>query len=203
MTEDTYELRRLFLAAGNQMLEAGQIRAPEEVFFLHFEELTQALGGEWGDELSRLIQERQEEIAQDRAVDLPETILGEDIPEEVPLFESGSILTGIGVSAGVVKGTARLVRELADAPTRLTREDILIVPFSDVGWTPLFATVGGIVAEHGGQLSHTAIVAREYGLPAVVAVRGAMREIRDGQTVTVDGGKGRVAWGESPSADAS
>jgi rifampicin phosphotransferase len=61
-----------------------------------------------------------------------------------------------------------------------------------VGWTPLFTSVGGIVAECGGQLSHTAIVAREYGLPAVVGVRSALKLIRNGQTVTVDGGTGRV-----------
>jgi pyruvate,water dikinase len=201
MTEDTYELRRLFLAMGNHMVEAGRIQDPEDVFFLFFEELIRAFeGAEDPVGLKALIRDRRAEIARDRELDLPETILGEEIPEEVPISEPGALLTGIGVSAGVVRGTARVVRELADAPTLLTREDVLIVPFSDVGWTPLFATVGGIVAEHGGQLSHTAIVAREYGLPAVVAVRGAIREIRDGQTVTVDGGKGQVHLGERPSA---
>ncbi len=74
----------------------------------------------------------------------------------------------------------------------LSHSDILVVPFSDVGWTPLFAGIGGIVAETGGQLSHAAIVAREYNLPAVVSVRDATRRICDGQALTVDGGQGRV-----------
>jgi pyruvate,water dikinase len=80
----------------------------------------------------------------------------------------------------------------AEAPDTLNREDILVVPFTDVSWTPLLIGVGGIVSETGGQLSHTSIVAREYGLPAVVNVKRATRIIRDGQTIRVDGSHGRV-----------
>jgi pyruvate,water dikinase len=65
----------------------------------------------------------------------------------------------------------------------------------DIGWTPLFSVIGGIVAETGGQLSHSSIVAREYGLPAVVSVKGATRILHDGDPVTVDGGLGRVYLG--------
>ncbi len=193
MTEDTYELRRLFLGIGRRLVEQGRTDDAEDVFLLHAEELRRALGGD-GDtgELRALIEERRAELDRDRDAELPETIVGEGIPEAATVTESGPLLTGMGVSTGVVRGTARVVRELDDAPASLTRGDILIVPFSDVGWTPLFATVGGIVAECGGQLSHTAIVAREYGLPAVVGVRGVMREIRDGQVITVDGGKGHI-----------
>jgi pyruvate,water dikinase len=74
----------------------------------------------------------------------------------------------------------------------LRREDILIVPFTDVSWTPLFPAVGGVVAETGGQLSHSAIVAREYGLPAVVNVKNATLLIKDGQSIVVDANQGRV-----------
>jgi phosphohistidine swiveling domain-containing protein len=70
--------------------------------------------------------------------------------------------------------------------------DILVVPFTDVSWTPLFAGIGGLVAEMGGQLSHSAIVAREYGLPAVVNVKNATRLIKDGQEIVVDGTQGHV-----------
>jgi pyruvate,water dikinase len=81
------------------------------------------------------------------------------------------------------------------APGDFKKHDVLVVPFMDVGWTPLFSVVGGIVAETGGQLSHSAIVAREYGLPAVVGVRGATNILQDGQPVTVDGGRGRIYLG--------
>ena len=72
------------------------------------------------------------------------------------------------------------------------------MPYSDVGWTPLFSSIGGIVAETGGQLSHAAIVAREYGLPAVVGVKNATRLIREGQPVSVDGNQGRVYLDRQP-----
>jgi pyruvate,water dikinase len=99
---------------------------------------------------------------------------------------------GIGGSSGIARGTARVIHDPSEAPATLTREDILVVPFTDVGWTPLFSGIGGIVAETGGQLSHTAIVAREYGLPAVVSVKKATRLIQDGQAVSIDGDNGKV-----------
>jgi pyruvate,water dikinase len=88
-----------------------------------------------------------------------------------------------------------VILDPADAPPTLTRDDILVVPFTDVGWTPLFAGIGGIVAETGGQLSHTSIVAREYGLPAVVNVKNATHLIHHGQDVRLDGDGGRVYLG--------
>lgn len=74
----------------------------------------------------------------------------------------------------------------------MNRQDILIVPFTDVGWTPLFPSIGGIITETGGQLSHGAIIAREYGLPAVLSVRNATKIIKNGQKLTIDGYTGRV-----------
>jgi pyruvate,water dikinase len=101
-------------------------------------------------------------------------------------------LVGIGGSSGIAEGHARIVRAPAEAPVSLGRNDILVVPFTDVGWTPLFPGIGGIVAETGGQLSHTAIVAREYGLPAVVGIKQATRLIEDGQPITINGYSGQV-----------
>ncbi|MCU0244182.1 MAG: PEP-utilizing enzyme, partial [Acidobacteria bacterium] len=89
-------------------------------------------------------------------------------------------------------GRARVVLDPAAAVDHFGPGDILVVPFTDVGWAPLFAGVGGIVADTGGQLSHTSIIAREYGIPAVVSVRQATRLVRDGQPVTLDGTAGRL-----------
>ena len=101
-------------------------------------------------------------------------------------------LTGIGGSSGLAEGTARIIRDPADVDKALSREEILVVPFTDMSWTPFFSGIGGLIAETGGQLSHSAIVAREYGLPAVVSVKHATRLIEDGQWVKVDGTNGRV-----------
>ncbi|MGD8463799.1 MAG: PEP-utilizing enzyme, partial [Anaerolineae bacterium] len=90
------------------------------------------------------------------------------------------------------EGFARVIHDPADVETPLTRDEILVVPFTDVSWTPLFSGIGGVIAETGGQLSHSAIVAREYGLPAVVNVKHATRLIEDGRRVKVDGTRGRV-----------
>lgn len=103
----------------------------------------------------------------------------------------GSVLTGIPGSTGVATGTARTVRSPDDFP-RVRPGDILVCPFTDPAWTPLLRLAGGVVTETGGALSHAAIVAREYGIPAVLGLPGALTSIPDGAAVTVDGTTGAV-----------
>ena len=100
-------------------------------------------------------------------------------------------LAGVPVSQGRVTGRARVLRSLEDAP-RLHKGDVIVARVVNAGWTPLFVLAGGIVAEMGGALSHGAIVAREYGIPAVFGVSGATARIRDGEVVTVDADHGLV-----------
>jgi pyruvate,water dikinase len=107
-----------------------------------------------------------------------------------PSGEPG-VLTGVAASRGVVTGVARVILSPSDAG-RLQPGEILVTRATDPGWTPAFSVIGGAVLEMGGLLSHGAIVAREYGLPAVVNVAGATRELRDGDRVEVDGTNGRV-----------
>jgi pyruvate,water dikinase len=106
--------------------------------------------------------------------------------EDVP----GGALVGTGVSAGVVEGVARVVRDPAEET--IERGEILVAPSSDPGWTPLFLNAAGMVVEVGGRMSHGALVAREYGLPAVVSVPEATRRIETGQRVRIDGTRGTV-----------
>ena len=98
----------------------------------------------------------------------------------------------MGISPGVVTGPVRVLRTLADAE-RLRPGEILVTQATDPGWTPLFLTAAGLVMERGGMLSHGAVVAREYQLPAVVNVAAATRCLSDGQIITVDGSRG-VVW---------
>jgi len=100
-------------------------------------------------------------------------------------------LQGTAASSGAVRGRARIVQTVREA-MRLTPGDILVTQATDPGWTPVFPLVSGIVLEIGGQLSHGAIIAREYAIPAVVNVPGAMRLIQNGQEITVDGTHGRI-----------
>ena len=94
------------------------------------------------------------------------------------------------VSAGMVEGRARVVLDMADAD--LEPGDILVTAYTDPSWTPLFVTIGGLVTEVGGLMTHGAVIAREYGLPAVVGVEHATRRIRDGQRIRVHGTEGYV-----------
>lgn len=102
-----------------------------------------------------------------------------------------SIITGVAASAGTAQGTAKVVRSLVEA-SKLQQGDIMVCEMTVPTWVPLFATVKAVVADSGGILSHCAIVAREFGLPAVVGTRVGTTTIRDGMTITVDGAKGMV-----------
>jgi len=106
-------------------------------------------------------------------------------------------LVGLPVSAGVVEGRARVIRDVADAD--LEAGDILVTAFTDPSFTPLFVAIEGLVTEVGGLMTHGAVIAREYGLPAVVGVQHATRMIRDGQRIRLDGTNGYVEILPEPS----
>jgi pyruvate,water dikinase len=187
-------MRRIFLALGRQYVDSGELHQADDVFYLRISELREMVRGEMQTKAARdLIAARRRQIEEDALVELPETIVGDVVPAKaIETATDQPYLAGISGSRGRAQGTAWVILDPADAPATLTRDDILVVPFTDVGWTPLFAGIGGIVAETGGQLSHTSIVAREYGLPAVVNVKNATHLIHHGQDVTVDGDGGRV-----------
>jgi pyruvate,water dikinase len=116
-----------------------------------------------------------------------EVIAGAYRRDDVP----DGALVGLPVSAGIIEGRARVIQDLAEAD--LEPGDILITAYTDPSWTPLFVAIGGLVTEVGGRTTHGAVIAREYGLPAVVGVEHATRLIRDGQRIRVHGTDGYVA----------
>lgn len=188
-----HELRRVFLALAEQLVARGVIAERDDIFYLTLDEVRTA--GDW----RAMVAARKVEMEADAKLELPETVRGTaPALRHTPPPEGHATLNGIAGSSGIAHGVARVVRDPAEAPLTLTRSDILVVPFTDIGWTPLLTRIGGIVAETGGQLSHTAIIAREYGLPAVVSVKRATHLLRDGQPITVDGGLGRVYVTPSP-----
>jgi rifampicin phosphotransferase len=197
MTEDSYWMRRCLLALGAKLVERGTIAAADDIFFLFEEELARVLDDpvEAAAAAGR-IAARRAELERDAALDPPDTLCGGELaglaPPPPSEAEGQAVLSGIGASSGVVKGLARVVRDPSHVTGPLGPGDVLVVPFTDTGWLPVLAGVGGVVADTGGLLSHTSIIAREYGVPAVVSVRNATRLIRDGQPVTVDGTAGRI-----------
>jgi phosphohistidine swiveling domain-containing protein len=194
MSQDSCYLRRLFLELARRLVAEGKLAEPDDIFYLYWDEArTLAEGWMAGAEARACTHARRAEMEADALLDPPDVLAGGwDARQKRVAVPVSEFLSGIGGSAGVVSGTARVVLD-PDALTAPARQDeILVVPFTDVSWTPLFPAIAGIVAETGGQLSHTSIIAREYGLPAVVSVKYATRVIHTGQPITVDGNRGRV-----------
>jgi pyruvate,water dikinase len=187
--------RTLALEVGRRMVEAGCLQRIEDVFFFTKEELLNWLSGS-GD-MGRLpllaAQRRWEHQALAALPDLPPWFEMEGdriVPEQHPAV-TGRVLTGLAGSPGVVTGRAVIVNCPGDH-AKVGPGDVLVAPYTDVGWTPLFLIAGAVVTELGGPLSHSCVVAREYGVPAVVNVKAATRLLEDGDEVTVDGDKGVV-----------
>lgn len=182
--------RKYFLEIGRRLVERGLLETPDDVMYLYFEELREAFLGRLVDVPPLdLVVVRRAEIESVRDVAMPELIYGEDfIP--VAADETTGALDGIPTSRGHHRGTLRVVRDTSEF-AKVQPGDVIAIPYSDVGWTPLFARAGAVVAEAGGMLSHSSIVAREYQIPCVVSVPGATR-LPDGATVSVDGYTGTV-----------
>ncbi|MEP6560446.1 MAG: PEP/pyruvate-binding domain-containing protein, partial [Nakamurella sp.] len=181
------------LEIGGELVESGALADEQDVFFLDFAEISDAATGTGVRE--RIAERRAEYQTELRRRHIPRVLLSDGTePEAVSVAgaqapEPGT-LTGTPASAGVVTGRANVVLDPAQA--RLTPGEILVAPSTDPGWTPLFLTAGGLVMEMGGANSHGAVVAREYGIPAIVGVAGATEMISSGMLLTVDGASGLV-----------
>jgi phosphohistidine swiveling domain-containing protein len=160
-------------------------------FFLTIEELHAVLKGDVGP-VSVLIRRRRIQYERDRALPPPpDTFVGLPPPVEPIAIDEGSAMRGLAASSGRVVGVARVLEHASESAS-LALGEILVVSQADVGWTPLFLAAAAIVTELGGPLSHASVVAREFGVPAVVNVRGATRTIRTGDRIEVDGDAGTV-----------
>ena len=179
-------LRVPILTFGRKLREQGLIDEPADVFFLTFSELRSASSGLL-PAAQQLVAQRRSEQEYWRNV-VPPPVIG---PAARQPTETGDTVTGLGGSGGVVEGIARVVMTL-DEGDRLQPGDILVTRTTAPLWTPLFSVVSGIVTDGGGVLSHCAIVAREYGIPAVVGAQSATHRIRDGARILVDGTSGIV-----------
>jgi rifampicin phosphotransferase len=187
--------RELLKPVGTDLHSRGLLAAPADIFFLR---VAEARRGVRGEDLRGLVATRRAVFERERIRrHLPRVLLSDGTDAEialVPPANGDQGLRGSPASPGTASGTARVIRSPLGA--RLEPGEILVAPSTDPGWTPLFLTAGGLVMEMGGMMSHGAVVAREYGIPAVVGVTGATDRIASGQRVTVDGSAGTVLVGE-------
>ena len=202
-----YKVRLVLLEFGRRLADAGAIVSHDDVFYLTPDELNETASDLTGGDRRHLVAERKAEMDRFRAIQ-PPPALGtppQGPPPDDPMGramgkffgpppqESGDpdVLLGSPSSRGKVQGTARVVLSLAEAG-KLVPGDIMVAPSTMPAWTPLFASIVAVVTDAGGALSHAAIVAREYGIPAVLGTGKATSVFRDGQTLEVDGDAGSV-----------
>ena len=178
--------RPFFIEIGKRFVEENRIREVDDIFYLTNQEIRDAVGGD--DSLESLVNERREEINSVRDVEIPDLIFGE-VPPPPQRYEGGD-LKGTPTSGGYYEGRVRTLHTIRDMD-KVRKGDVLVIPYSDVAWTPLFSGAGAILSESGGFLSHSSIIAREYGIPAVVSVNGVMK-LEDDTLVMVDGYNGLV-----------
>lgn len=193
------EMHRQLTAVGAELAGTGTVAAAGDVFFLDFDELRVGLRGA---DLKGIVASRRRlydvELRRRR---VPRLLLSDGTDVEAAMMAAASALprtaapdrlSGTPASAGTATGKVRVVMDPIGA--HLEPGEILVAPSTDPGWTPLFMTAGALVMEMGGVISHGAVVAREYGIPAVVGAADATLRLHDGQTVTVDGAAGTVTW---------
>lgn len=189
--------RQLFLAIGEQMASKGALADAEQVFFLTKSEIAAWVqdGGHSG--FARVAAQRKREFERLTAeyVAVPDRSYPEFLQGGLPLTErpiaAGRVLQGHGVSPGQGQGRVVVLQSAAEL-RRVTAGSVLVAPGVDSAWTPVFGLLSALVLEHGGQLSHAAVIAREYGLPAVAGIMDAASVLRDGELVLVDGTRGMV-----------
>ncbi|HEX3795197.1 MAG TPA: rifamycin-inactivating phosphotransferase [Acidimicrobiales bacterium] len=182
--------KRALLEEAGRLVQTEVLRDTEDIFFLTFQELHEVARTNQADD--RLIAQRKDAFSLYEALTPPRVFTSDgevvrgSYRRDVPV----GALVGLPVSAGTVEGRARIILDMAEAD--LEPGDILVTAYTDPSWSPLFVAIAGLVTEVGGQMTHGAVIAREYGLPAVVGVEQATRLIRDGQRIRVHGTDGYV-----------
>jgi len=190
----SYEPSRLVLQdIGRRLVDKGILKEKTDVYHCALPEIIDILTGHWDGTGLRILVEDRKRIREELSELEPPDVIIDEVPQ--PLAQQhevhGTVLSGLGVAAGSASGSARLIRHPREN-SKLLAGDVLVAPSTDPGWTPMFLRARAVVMEVGGYLSHGAIVAREYGIPAVVNVPGVMKALKDGEQLTVDGDEGKV-----------
>jgi rifampicin phosphotransferase len=191
MVSRYFVYKQALLEEAERLVRAGVLREPEDSFYLTFQELGDVVRTHRVDE--RLIARRKDAFIADQALTPPRVMTSEGEIIASSYGRDGvpaGALVGLAVSSGTIEGRARVILDMAEA--ELEPGDILVTAYTDPSWSPLFVAIKGLVTEVGGVMTHGAVVAREYGLPAVVGVEDATRLIRDGQRIRVHGTDGYV-----------
>ncbi len=180
-------LREALDASAAELVEQGRLGRASDLAFLRFDEVTRAFSADWHEVVAS---RRAGHETERRRTQVPRVLVEDGRALYDGLSAGEGDLRGAGVSPGVAEGPVRVVRD--PRTTQLQPGDILVCPGTDPAWTPLFLTAGGLITEVGGLMTHGSVVAREYGVPAVVGVHDATTRLSDGQRVRLDGASGVI-----------
>jgi pyruvate,water dikinase len=197
----TRRMRAPLLAVCDGLVASGAVKQSGDALYLTYREVEAAVKGKALADAAAIVRRRKQQRAKAAEYTLPDAWVGTVAPQKQGAVRKTKRLAGVGVSAGVATGRARIILNTEAAFARdIEPGDVLVAPFTDTPWTPLFIPAAAVVVETGGMLSHAATVAREFGIPCVVLVKDATRIIAEGQTVTVDGAAGTVEIGQAGAA---
>jgi len=186
--------RKYFIIIGKDLVDKDVIDEESDVFYLTHKEIKQLVSEPTHDDKKGQIIEIKKKMEKAGSLEPPTEIFGEEEPPIINRTAYSKNLTGIPASSGYYEGTIRQVKTMKDFH-KVKKDDVIVIPFSDVSWSPIFSKAGAIISESGGLLSHAAVVAREYNIPAIVGVKNAF-SIPDGSQVIVDGFKGSIVWAQ-------
>jgi len=190
----TAALRSILLELGQRLNNKSILENTDDIFFLKYQEIQSVVQGNADFDIRKVIAQRHVEYEKNKSITPPTVVIGKfDSDSFIPdaVDTNVEVLNGLAVSSGVVTGKARVILK-ADTDEQVLPGEILVAPFTDPGWTPYFIPAAAIVMDIGGMLSHGSIIAREYGIPAVVNVGPATKIIQTGQTIQVDANRGIV-----------
>ena len=189
-------IRRISLEVGRRLADQGVLNGPDDLFFLPYTEVIAVLHDEMPERVAirRRIEANRNYMCSFRHFKNPNEVGDRwqyNLEKTGVRSVTDRVCQGIACAPGKVSGQVRILLTIQEG-SRLRKGDILVTPFTDPGWTPLFSLVSGVITETGGILSHAAVIAREYGVPAVLALEDATSRFKDGQRIILDGNRGEV-----------
>jgi rifampicin phosphotransferase len=185
-------IKQAIMQEANTLVAAGVLQNADDIFWFSLPEIKEIIARQRAEQ--NIIEIRKSQFRLNCKLTPPRAMTSEGeiiTPRAIVQIPTGA-LAGSPVSAGIVEGRARVVLKLEEA--HLNKGDILVASYTDPSWTPLFPLVAGLITEVGGLMTHGSVVAREYGIPAVVGVEGATQKIADGQRIRVNGTKGIIEF---------
>ncbi len=189
--------RRLFLEYGRRFHEQKLIKEQNDIFFLSKEDIFEIAAAKKEIDLQQLTT-KKDDFFKNQGILPPKFIQGNTEFDDTVIHDEDSLtITGVGCSPGITTGTVRIIKDVTELG-KIKNNDILITRNTDPAWTPIFKKLSGLITETGGILSHGAVVSREYGIPAVTAVKNATTLFKNGQTITLDGNQGIIYQQKKP-----